>query len=163
MMLNIGCGGESIGDVRLDFTSEGTTANVVADCQKLPFDNNVFDEVYERNVFEHLPNPAQHLFEVKRILKQNGKLTLTTDNAGCLKYYLLGTHTGGYRKHDGKDVHFALFTMEHLRNFMAYCGFRIVELRLVDTEYFTRWFDRFVRLFVPTLSYPRILVIGEKA
>lgn len=99
---------------------------------------------------------------MKRVLKREGFLTLVTDNAACLKYYLLGTHMGGYRKHEGKDIHFALFTQEHLRNFMALEGFRIIQLRLIDTDYYTHYFDRMVRFLVPSLSYPRILVEAEK-
>ncbi len=161
LTLNLGCGDDTYGDIRLDlFPTRG--ANVVGDSQRLPFRDSVFTEVYERNVFEHLPNPAQHLDEVRRVMRVNGVLTLITDNAACLKYYIMGTHTGGYRKHAGKDRHFALFTEEHMRNFMEVCGFKINELKLVDTNYFTRFFDKALRLFAPSLSYPRILVKGIK-
>jgi ubiquinone/menaquinone biosynthesis C-methylase UbiE len=161
LILNLGCGDDQYGDVRLDlFPTKG--ANVVGDSQQLPFKDSVFSEVYERNVFEHLPNPAQHLVEVRRVMQLNGALTLITDNAACLKYYIMGTHTGGYRKHGGKDKHFALFTEEHLRNFMDFCGFKVDDLKLIDTNYFTRYFDRILRLIVPSLSYPRILVRGVK-
>jgi ubiquinone/menaquinone biosynthesis C-methylase UbiE len=161
LTLNLGCGDDEYGDIRLDlFPTKG--ANVVGDSQLLPFKGSVFSEVYERNVFEHLPNPAQHLIEVRRVLRPSGVLTLITDNAACLKYYIMGTHTGGYRKHGGKDRHFALFTEEHMRNFMDICGYRIDELKLIDTTYFTRFFDRIMRIFAPSLSYPRILVRGVK-
>jgi ubiquinone/menaquinone biosynthesis C-methylase UbiE len=161
LTLNLGCGDDPYGDVRLDMLLTGA-ANIVGDCQKLPFKDEIFAEVYERNVFEHLPNPAQHLFEVRRVLQKDGCLVLITDNAACLKYYLLGTHTGGYRKHGGKDRHYALFTQEHLKNFMELCGFRITEITLIDTNYFTRWFDKILRTFLPSLSYPRIMVKGNK-
>ncbi|MGA2461114.1 MAG: methyltransferase domain-containing protein [Candidatus Bathyarchaeia archaeon] len=161
LKLNLGCGNDTYGDIRLDlFPTKG--ANVVGDSQRLPFKDSMFTEVYERNLFEHLPNPAQHLHEIRRVMKINGTLTIITDNAACLKYYILGTHTGGYRKHGGKDRHFALFTEEHMRNFMDLCGFKIDELRLIDTDYCTRFFDRVVRLFAPSLSFPRILVKAVK-
>jgi ubiquinone/menaquinone biosynthesis C-methylase UbiE len=147
--------------VRLDFVPTATTS-IVGDCQHLPFKDSVFGEVFERNLFEHLPHPAEHLFEVKRVLVANGRLVLITDNAACLKYYTLGTHTGGYRRHGGKDRHYALFTEEHLKNFMEHCGFRLEEIKLIDTEYFTRFFDKFVRLFLPSLSYPRIKLKAVK-
>jgi len=162
MILNLGCGNDAYGDVRLD-TFPTLTATIVADCQCLPFRDNSFSEVYERNVFEHLPNPGLHLIEVKRVLRLMGRLKLITDNASCLKYYILGTHTGGYRKHGGKDRHFALYTAEHLRNFMWFCGLEIISLALVDTNYFTRYFDRLVRVFIPSLSYPRIMIIAVKS
>jgi ubiquinone/menaquinone biosynthesis C-methylase UbiE len=161
LSLNLGCGDDIYGDIRLDLFPT-KAANIVGDSQRLPFRDLVFTEIYERNVFEHLPNPAQHLTEVRRVLRLNGTLKLITDNAACLKYYIMGTHMGGYHKHGGKDRHYALFTEEHLRNFMDLCGFRINELRLIDTNYFTRFFDKIVRLFFPALSYPRILVEGAK-
>ena len=161
LVLNLGCGNDTYGDVRLDFMRTAAT-NMIGDCQSLPFKDSTFNEVYEKNVFEHLPNPDMHLFEVRRVLRVNGTVTLITDNAACLKYYVLGTHTGGYRKSDGMDRHFALFTQEHLRNFMDLCRFRINEMRFIDTDYCTRLFDRLIRLVSPSLSYPRILVKGEK-
>ena len=161
LTLNLGCGDQTFGDVRLDaFATE--TANVIGDCQQLPFRDGVFTSVYEQNLFEHLPNPGHHLEEVKQVLKPGGVLTLITDNAACLKYYLFGTHTGGYRKHQGKDVHFALFTLEHMRNFMDVAGLKVRQLRLIDTDYYTRFFDKLVRLVAPSLSFPRIFVEAEK-
>ena len=161
LTLNLGCGEDPYGDVRLDFVPTGS-ANLVGDCQQLPFKDDSFTEAYERNVFEHLPNPGQHLLEVKRVLKEGGTLTLITDNASCLKYSLLRTHTGGYSKHHGKDKHFALFTKEHIKNFLELCGFQITQLTFIDTDYFTRFFDKMVRLFIPSLSYPRILAKAMK-
>lgn len=93
LILNLGCGDDSYGDVRVDLFRT-KTSNVISDCQNLPFRSGSFDLVFERNVFEHLPNPAMHLDEVKRVLAPKGRLSLITDNAACVKFYLLGTHTG---------------------------------------------------------------------
>jgi len=161
LVLNIGCGEQYFGDIRMDFAVTSAT-NLVADAQHLPFRDAAFSNVYEQNLLEHLPNPAQHLLDVKRVMRSGGLLTLITDNAACLKYYVLRTHTGGYRKHGGKDVHYALFTIEHIRNLFEYVGFVVDETRYIDTDYFTRFFDRMVRLFVPSLSYPRIYARARK-
>jgi ubiquinone/menaquinone biosynthesis C-methylase UbiE len=161
LTLNVGCGKERIGDVRLDFVA-GSAANIIGDAQHLPFRDGVFIEVYERNVLEHMANPGQHLTEIRRVLREGGLLRLITDNAACLKYYLLRTHTGGYSKHGGKDKHYALFTMEHVRNLMQVSGFEVERLEFIGTTYFTRFFDLFVRLFMPALSYSRILVEARR-
>jgi len=159
--LNVGCGDDTRCDVRLDLFPT-SAANIVGDGQHLPFRSDVFSEVYEKNLLEHMPNPAMHLVEVCRIMRRGGRLNLITDNAACLKYYLLGTHTGGYSKHGGKDKHFALFTMEHLKNLFQLSGFDVQGIEFVDTDYFTSIFDRCVRLLAPGLSYPRISVVGNK-
>ena len=160
--LNIGSGTDTYGDVRLDlFPNRNVT--VVGDGQHLPFRQSVFRKVHEKNLLEHLPNPGLHLLEVKRVLQDRGVLRLITDNAACLKYYLLGTHTGGYRKHRGKDRHFALFTKEHMENLMELCNFQITGMSFIDTDYPTRYFDKVLRLVVPSLSYPRIQVEATKS
>ena len=161
IVLNLGCGEQDFGDVRLDFAVTSAT-NLIADAQHLPFRDAVFSDAYERNLLEHLPDPAQHLRDVKRVMKSGGLLTLITDNAACLKYYVLRTHTGGYRKLGRKDVHYALFTIEHIRNLFEYAGFMVDEIRYIDTDYFTRFFDRMVRLLAPSLSYPRIYARARK-
>ena len=161
LTLSLGCGNEMRCDLRLDLFPT-SAANIVGDAQNLPFRSNIFTEVYERNLLEHMPNPAMHLTEVSRTMKRDGILTLITDNAACLKYYLLGTHTGGYSKHEGRDRHYALFTVEHLKNLLLLTGFDIQKIDLVDTEYFTKLFDRIVRFFVPSLSHPRISIVGKK-
>jgi ubiquinone/menaquinone biosynthesis C-methylase UbiE len=161
LVLNLGCGRDRFGDVRLDVALT-PAANIIADAQHLPFREEAFTEIFERNLLEHIPNAAEHLVEVKRVLRRQGMVQLITDNAGCLKYYVLGTHTGGYSKNNGKDRHYALFTLEHVRNLLRLCGLSVEKLELIDTSYFTRPFDRFVRLFAPTLSYPRIFAEARK-
>jgi len=157
LALNVGCGEEKEGDIRLDIFQTRST-NVIGDAQHLPFKDQVFTDIYERNLLEHMPNPALHLSEVRRTLRIKGVLNLITDNAACLKYYILRTHTGGYSKHNGKDRHYALFTMEHVRNLMHHAGLEIQRIEFTETNYSTWVFDRLVRLFAPSLSYPRISV-----
>jgi ubiquinone/menaquinone biosynthesis C-methylase UbiE len=160
-ILNLGCGEQGFGDVRMDFAVT-PASNLIADAQHLPFRDDVFTDVYERNLLEHLPNPAQHLQDVKRVMRTGGVLTLITDNAACLKYYVLRTHMGGYRKHGGKDLHYALFTAEHIKNLFEYVGLTVDKVKYIDTDYFTRFFDWAVRMFVPSLSYPRIEAQARK-
>lgn len=155
----MGCGDQRVGNVRLGFVA--TSAATVGDAQHLPFQDCAFTDVYENNLPEHMRNSALHSSEVRRILKTGGTLRLVTDNAACLKFYVLGTHTGGYSGDHGKDKH-ALFAIEHIRNLMQLCGPRIRKLELIDTEYFTPFFDRFVRLFAPALSHRRIIAEAKE-
>ncbi len=167
MILNLGCGNELLGDVRVDIIQTNATTHVMDLSLPWKFQSGLFDEVYSRNLLEHLPNPQFFFREAFRVLKRKGKLTLITDNAACLKYYVLGTHTGGYvggslLSRSGFDRHYSVFTMEHLRNHLELACFKILEMKLIDTQFFTKRFDKVVRWFAPSLSYPRIYVEAMK-
>jgi SAM-dependent methyltransferase len=159
--LNLGCGNDLYGTDRIDVVPTKATT-LVHDLELgIPFPRETFDEVYSKNNLEHVRNVGLYFEEIGRVLKPEGKLVLITDNALSL-HWLLGTHSGGYDKHGGKDRHYALFTMEHLKNHLESVGLQILEMRLIETDYFTRYFDRFIRLFVPSMSYPRIFVKAQK-
>jgi ubiquinone/menaquinone biosynthesis C-methylase UbiE len=179
-VLSCGCGTQTLGDLRLDIRRTNAT-NIVADAQYLPFRENVFAAVYQRNLLEHLPKPDLHLGEVHRVLRSNGELRLTTDHSKCLRYHLTGSHSR-YHKHaendwqainyflagffwrgaENVDRHFGLFTKESLRKLLECAEMRVQKLEFVDTVYFTRHLDKALRYFKPELSYPRILVEAIK-
>jgi len=76
MNLNIGCGCDKWGDIRVDiqrfsdiFYNKKTSANVIADIQSLPFKPKIFDETRCFHVLEHVSNPKQALKELKRVTK----------------------------------------------------------------------------------------------
>ncbi len=76
MILNVGCGAGTFGDVRTDLGPEmsncappllPTTANIYCDAEHLPFRPKAFDMVYSSHVIEHLDHPALHLREMERV------------------------------------------------------------------------------------------------
>jgi hypothetical protein len=103
-----------------------------------------------------------HLAEIFRVLRKHGILDLVTDNAACLKYYLLGTHTGGYHGRHEQDRHFGVFTREHIKNLLECMGFTGIKISLISTEHPSRVFDLIMRLVLPELSKPRIRAIAYK-
>jgi ubiquinone/menaquinone biosynthesis C-methylase UbiE len=134
-VLNLGCGNDFFGTVRMDIAKSKSTT-VIGDIEKkLPFKKNEFDTIYTQFLFEHLINPNLVLKEVYRILKKNGVLILITDNAGFWGFHTgkytktLGTiHYGGYRSDDDDDMHYALYTPEHIRNHLEKAGFKIKKI-----------------------------------
>jgi len=66
MILNVGCGSDSRGDVRLDI-QKTEAANILADAQFLPFRSKVFDFVFSLSVLEHIPSWSQALQEILRV------------------------------------------------------------------------------------------------
>lgn len=49
----------------------------ISQAEKIPFDDGFFDEVYCFEVLEHVSDFNQSLGEIKRVLKPNGKLSLS--------------------------------------------------------------------------------------
>ena len=76
LVLNLGCGEQTYGDVRVDIY-RSKAVNILADAEQfLPFRNSAFDEVYSSHFFEHLRNASAGLSEMVRVLKPNGKLII---------------------------------------------------------------------------------------
>jgi len=163
LSLNIGCGDQNFGDVRVDFRRT-KTSTILADSQNLPFREGSFTLVYERNLLEHLPNPGMHLSEVRRVMKSGGVLHLITDAASCLRYYVLRTHTGRYEWEHKGDKHYSIFTPKHLVNHLEATSFKDITWQYVETDTSGRFLDRLFRCFSFTrsMSYSRIEVRARK-
>lgn len=87
------------------------------------YPDNYFDYIRLNHSFEHINNPHETLTEIKRILKQDGKLMIGVPNINSLNakifkqyWYYLGApvHTFNYsnktlplllKKHDFKNIH----------------------------------------------------------
>ncbi len=133
-ILNVGCGIDEYGTHFVDlFPQRKNVMKCDFDIQKLPFPNNYFDEVYSKNLFEHLTNLGFAIREMHRVLKKGGKLVLITDNANFFGFAVGRTHLGGYeekklwsKESTKEDRHYELFTDWHLRNHAKKVGFRNV-------------------------------------
>jgi SAM-dependent methyltransferase len=88
-ILNLGCGSETYGT---DFVDTYPSRKEVVKCdligENLPYRSGSFDEVYSKNLFEHIPNPIHILSETRRVLKKGGRLFFLTDNAGFLIFHI---------------------------------------------------------------------------
>lgn len=71
MRLNIGCGTDPWGDIRLDINKEHygvrSSLNIVADAGHLPFRDEAFEEARAYHVLEHLLDWKKALEEWKRV------------------------------------------------------------------------------------------------
>jgi predicted SAM-dependent methyltransferase len=160
-ILNLGCGNDTYGTVRVDFRPTETTTHVFDVERDIPwkFPAEYFDIVFSKNLLEHLRNVGRHLEECYRVLKKGGTLIVITDNAECGRYYLFGTHTGRYEKRHQdypSDRHYCIFTENHLRNHLESAGFKIISTEYVKTDTSGRFIDMF------TKQRPRIKVVATK-
>lgn len=114
--INLGCGNDSYGDVRVDVVKTKTTTHVFDLNQKFPFKSEEFDVIYCREVLEHIMNLQTFISECYRILKPNGRIELRTDNASYLFFHIkLGGEYGHpWKSNGGSDGHYHLFRKEHL-------------------------------------------------
>ncbi|MEM4511598.1 MAG: class I SAM-dependent methyltransferase [Nanopusillaceae archaeon] len=183
-ILNVGCGEDTYGTHFVDlYPSRKEVIKCNVDKEKLPFPNNYFDEIYSKNLLEHLRNPGFFLEEAYRVLKKGGKIVLITDNAGFWEFHVLGTHVRPklrikrlkfYEGMGELDTHYCLYTKEHLVNHLRFVGFRIVKVEFIDfnrgKEELGKFrilldiFLRILRIFkiLENFSYPRIKIIGMK-
>jgi len=183
MILNLGCGDEKFGDVRVDIYKTKATTHVMDIEKGLPKEwSNKFDIVYSKNLFEHLRNPGFVLEEMKRVCKPGGRIILITDNAGFWEFHVFGTHVKPkinlkrldfYKGRGSLDTHFSLFTKEHLVNHFKSVGLKIEKISYLafpkDEKLgeFRPFLDLFCKLFNASkifgnLAYPRIMIIGKK-
>lgn len=58
---------------------------LVADCEKLPFDDNSFDVVTLMEILEHVENPKKALQEARRVCKSEGSIIITVPNEERIK------------------------------------------------------------------------------
>jgi len=143
-ILNVGCGNDIYGTDFVDFyPSRSEVKKCNLDKDMLPYKSNTFDEVFCKGVIEHLRNPGKLIEEMKRVLKKNGKLVIVTDNAHFLGFHIKGTmHTGGYEKRGRigggsgiKDRHYALFTINHLKNHLEIAGMKNIKINYKTFAY----------------------------
>jgi len=175
MILNIGSGKDDYGDVRMDIVKYPHVTIVGNIEEPLPFKDNEFDEVYCRNVFEHLGNPMSVLLEMKRVCKNKGIIKINTDNAGFILYhynFALSPH-GDYSQDEELnqyDLHFMLFQPEHIRNFFLRSGLKLIDIHFEYIDeierkrlgYIAKFKKYLVWLLLPErLGSPKILATGK--
>ncbi|MEM5812000.1 MAG: methyltransferase domain-containing protein [Candidatus Aenigmatarchaeota archaeon] len=173
-ILNVGCGNDTYGTHFVDlypYRKEVKKCDV--NKQELPFPSNFFDIVYSKNLFEHLTNPEFALKEMKRVLKNNGKIILITDYAHAWNYAVGRVHLGGYEKTSQKeDRHYLLVNDWHLENWFRKVGLKTLNIEFIEDDYVgNNFFKKNIKRIVNKIlhktpfwrmGYTRIKIIGTK-
>jgi SAM-dependent methyltransferase len=139
----------------------------VYDGLRLPFADSSFDACVSNYVLEHVEDPAQHLREVARVLREGGVYCFRTPN--LWHYVTLGSRllphcfhlrwanwlrnlTGA---HDPYPTHYRLNTAGSIARHARSAGLCVSSLRYVEAEpYYGR---RHSLLFYPMLAYERMV------
>lgn len=100
------CNNNNIKAIGID-VSEG----INFECDKLPYKDNEFGIALMYSVIEHIKDPANILFEIKRVLRQGGFLIIITHNFELDNWFLCGkdffndpTHIHPYNRKSIKQL-----------------------------------------------------------
>jgi hypothetical protein len=110
---------------------------------KQPLDS--VDEIRAYQLLEHLPNPGMLFYSAYRALRSLGVMTIKTDSAAWLPFYLPILNMLGFGAHSSDKYraildktdwpqhpeirHFCIFTKQHLRNLGERFGFQVLEIK----------------------------------
>jgi len=148
-VLDVGCGlGFLLGALEGKHEKYGLeVSSYAADCAKkyaqiynkpleeLGIEENSFDVVISHHVIEHVDSPESFLGEIKKILRPDGLLVISTPDfkSVCAKLF-----KERYRMLFDK-THVNLFSFQSLKDMLTDFGFEILEVDFpyFDTEYFT--------------------------
>lgn len=139
------------------------TKNVfLASAEKMPFKDNYFDLLFVRETLEHIFRPDKFIKEAKRILKDGGKILVTTPNLNSWHIRLLilfGYAPTNYTPYPGKTFgipkkfktrplydHVRVFPYRALEEIFNSDGFKIVKMSGVMTYSENTWLWKWRRL-----------------
>jgi 2-polyprenyl-3-methyl-5-hydroxy-6-metoxy-1,4-benzoquinol methylase len=92
------------------------------------FPAGAFDAIIMLHVIEHLPNPAEYIREIRRIVRPGGAFVVETPRFDSLMFKVLGRRERSLSNCDG---HIYFFTVQTLRELLERNGFEVVRVDLV--------------------------------
>ncbi|MDP8212063.1 MAG: class I SAM-dependent methyltransferase [Candidatus Zapsychrus exili] len=114
--------------------------------EDLPYDDNTFDIVFLLATIEHLENPCHALFEIKRVLKENGLFIVSIPNPKSLHPY----------------IYPGLFSVKSFKDFLGLTSFEILKVKglgqAIMLNRFIRWLKKKDLPYLANLIY----FIGRK-
>jgi len=104
-------------DIFIDRKYRGLYAK--ASAEHIPFRRASFDCIVAGELIEHLKRPDLFIMEANRVLKEDGKLIITTPNRKSLINRLLHSYEA--------PLHFSLFSKDELFKLLEKNGFAVVK------------------------------------
>jgi ubiquinone/menaquinone biosynthesis C-methylase UbiE len=130
---------------------------IAADAERLPFRNGIFDLVVAGELLEHVINPRLAMAEFYRVLKDSGRIGVTTPNDQQLHVFfrlLIGKPSG-----DLGRSHNTPFTFWYLTKLLKTNGFKEVEVYSIIL--WIPLLQRFTERFISRAGYLGANLIGR--
>lgn len=135
---------------------------LLTNAEVLPFKKDSFDFIFAREVIEHFYRPDKFIEEVKRVLKRNGKILVSTPNLNSWHIrllILLGYAPTNYTPYPGRTYgtpkffktkplydHVRVFPYRALKEIFSSNGFVLEQMRGVMTYSGRVWMKRWRKL-----------------
>jgi len=98
-----------------------------ADLLNLPYEDEAFDIIISRFVFEYLPSPVDTVKELKRVLKKGGTLYLIDLDGVFLNYWTQNKQLNKQIKKLKENIEIDLYVGRKLAGFIHQAGFKSIE------------------------------------
>ena len=142
-VLDIGCGSSPILSLLKNFDKYGVDTNkdkiefmlskdkssiYTYSTGILPFRDNTFDNVMCNEVIEHVPKPHELLKEIRRVVKDNGNVIISTPDFGTIRWNLIEILYGWTMNSGYESEHGSKFTRSILVDMADIYGFQLVNV-----------------------------------
>lgn len=139
------------------------------DNEDLPYEDDFFDFVICSEVVEHVLLPDRIFSQSKRVLKENGKLVITTPNLASLgRRFLLflgrNPHIEISPLQENAVGHIRYFTYDSLFNLASAHGLKLIQRKsdIVNFDQEGRFFSRKLANLIPSLGRTIIFVLKKQ-
>jgi len=145
LILNLGCGDDARGDVRIDRNPLRSGANIIADIHHLPLRDKVVKASLGVSVFEHLTNPSRGLIETARVSREFIRLVIP--NVYYFKRILRALVNPGYKVKSGV-LHLQAWDLLAFKRFVD----QVEAVEIVSVE----WVDFVFKFYGILIKWPSL-------
>ncbi len=142
--------------ISVDFQGE---PDIKQDLNHFPYKikTEIADTIVAGEVIEHLEKPLEFLKECRRILKNKGRLVLTTPNMIGLQHIVSRNDKWLNRN----DPHINSWNIEMIAYLVKKAGFAILKKELLNTYWSRNLFFRLICFLFPRIR-PTIFIVAER-
>lgn len=123
--LNLGCGNDKRGEIRMDYNASKTGVNIIGDAHHLPFRDKSISKTFCNHVLEHVLSPFKALSEMKRVT--DGPIIIVVPNLTHIWRIIKTIKNPLYDIHNG-TTHFQGWDSGEIRHLAYFVGLKIKSL-----------------------------------